>query len=64
MYDNKAWYTSRTIWVNLVAGVFALLAVMGLAPESVSQEETVAAIMAIISAFNVFLRFFTDKPIA
>jgi len=64
MYEEKNWYNSRTIWVNLVAGIFALLAVIGFTPENISQEETVAAIMAIISAINILLRFFTDKPIA
>lgn len=60
---EKNWYASRTIWVNLVAGLFALGTLMGFTPEGASQEEVVTAILGIQAGVNVLLRFFTDKPL-
>jgi hypothetical protein len=52
---------SRTIWVNLVALVAALLAAFGVADIGAeAQASTVAGIMAVA---NIILRFVTKTPI-
>jgi hypothetical protein len=52
---------SRTIWVNLVALVAALLAAFGVADIGAeAQASTVAGIMAVA---NIVLRFITKTPI-
>lgn len=52
---------SRTIWVNLVALVAALLAAFGVADIGAeAQASTVAGIMAVA---NIVLRFVTKTPI-
>ena len=60
--ESKKWYTSRTLWVNIVAfiatitGIFGLD--LGLGPET--QATFVAAIMSIV---NIVLRFDTKTAI-
>ena len=60
--ESKKWYTSRTLWVNIVAfiatitGIFGLD--LGLDPET--QATFVAAIMSVV---NIVLRFDTKTAI-
>ncbi len=58
----KSWIESRTIWLNIVAGVATLATVfgvdLGLTPEV--QAELVAGIMVVV---NIVLRFMTSTAI-
>ena len=60
MESNPFW-TSRTIWVNGVSVIAAILGAAGIASIGAEvQAETVAVIMGVI---NIVLRFMTDKPV-
>jgi 3-oxoacyl-ACP reductase-like protein len=60
----KAWYTSKTVWVNsltLFAGVIGYVAgqeIIG------NNAELVAMLVALQGGVNVILRFFTVKQIS
>lgn len=64
MTDTKSWWQSRTMWVNLVAMLFALLGAFGRLPSGIDQEQIVTAIMALIAIANVTLRLITKRAIA
>ena len=64
MNDTKAWWQSRTVWVNIVATLFAVLGAFKVLPAGLSQEQVVTAIMAITAIVNVFLRVITRHEIA
>jgi len=64
MNDTKTWWQSRTVWVNIVATLFALLAAFKLTPPGLDQETVVTSIMALVGVANVVLRLLTHKPIA
>lgn len=64
MEDTKTWWQSRTVWVNIVATVFALLAAFKLAPAGLDQEAVVTSIMALVGVVNVVLRLITTHKIA
>ena len=64
MINSKLWWQSRTLWINIVAILFALLGAFGRLPEGVGQDEVVTAIMAVTAIANVVLRFLTTRPIA
>lgn len=61
--DTKPWYMSKTLWVNIVAGLVTLGGVFGvdLGLTAETQAELVAGIMVVV---NIGLRFVTSKPIA
>ncbi|WP_157218657.1 hypothetical protein [Flavisphingomonas formosensis] len=63
MLDTKAWWQSRTIWLNIVATVFAVLGAMKLLPEGLEQDQVVTAIMAIVGVVNFVLRIATKHAI-
>ena len=62
MEETKPFWASRTLWVNFVAIVAAVLGTFGLGdvldPEF--QATVVAAVMGIV---NIILRFVTTKPV-
>lgn len=62
MEDQKPWWASKTIWVNLVALGATLATVLGvdtgLTPEV--QTQIVAGVMGIV---NIVLRFVTTTPV-
>ncbi len=64
MPDTKAWWQSRTMWVNLVAIVFAILGSAKLLPTGLDQEMIVTAIMGLVAIANVALRLTTKHMIA
>lgn len=64
MFDTKNWWQSRTIWVNLVASIFAILAAFKVLPTGLDQEQVVTVIMAVVAVVNVILRLLTKKQIA
>lgn len=64
MTDTKSWWQSRTLWVNIVAAMFAVLAAFQMLPARVDQDAIVNAIMGAVAIANVVLRLSTSKPIA
>jgi|TARA_R110000751_G_scaffold82896_1_gene166669 hypothetical protein len=61
--EAKKWFESKTLWVNLLAGIGAITGAIGidigLTPEM--QLSVVTAIMAVV---NVVLRVKTKQPVA
>jgi hypothetical protein len=58
----KSWYESKTVWVNVITTVLAVLALLpegGLVP-----PQAVPYILLVDGILNVVLRiWFTDKPV-
>lgn len=55
---KKGWWQSKTVWVNIVAGI-ALIA-QAVTGNQILDADTQAAVLAII---NIVLRFTTRAPI-
>lgn len=64
MFDTKNWWQSRTIWLQVVAAVFALLGALGVLPTGIDQEQVVSIIMAAVAVGTIVLRFRTSHVIA
>jgi len=64
MTDTKSWWQSRTVWVNVVATLFAVLGAFKLLPANIDQDSVVTAIMGAVAIVNVVLRLVTRQPIA
>jgi len=64
MTDTKTWWQSRTVWVNVVATLFALLGTFKLLPTNIDQDSVVTAIMGAVAIANVVLRLTTRHAIA
>lgn len=62
--DAKAWYLSKIIWTQIVAALFAVMAIVGAVPADVDQGGVVAGIMAIVAIVNIVLRKQTTAAIA
>jgi hypothetical protein len=64
MIDSKTWWQSRTVWVNVVATLFAVLGTFKLLPTGLDQDTIVTAIMGMVAIANVVLRLLTNQTIA
>jgi hypothetical protein len=64
MTDSKIWWQSRTIWVNVVATLFAVLGTFKLLPVGLDQDSIVTAIMGLVAIANLVLRLLTHEAIA
>ena len=64
MIDTKNWWESRTVWMNVVATLFALLGALKLLPANLDQDSVVSAIMGVVAIANVGLRLVTRHGIA
>jgi hypothetical protein len=64
MTDTKNWWQSRTVWVNVVATLFAVLSTFNLLPANLDQDSVVAAIMGAVAIANLVLRLVTKQAIA
>jgi len=64
MTDTKTWWQSRTVWVNVVATLFAVLGTFKLLPTNLDQDSIVTAIMGAVGIANVVLRLATRRVIA
>jgi len=63
MTDTKNWWESRTVWVNVVATLFAVLGTFKLLPANIDQDSVVTAIMGAVAIANVVLRLVTKHAI-
>ena len=59
--DAKRWYTSKTIWVNLIA--IASVVLFNLTGTSMEAEEQAALATGILAVVNIVLRAVTKQPI-
>lgn len=58
---GKKWYSSKTLWLNLIT---AALAIIMLASTSPSLEQYSEAFLFISGVLNIILRvFFTNQPV-
>lgn len=64
MPGTKSWWQSRTVWVNVVAMLFAALGAFKMLPMNVDQDAVVTAIMGGVAIANVVLRLLTKRSIA
>lgn len=64
MTDTKSWWQSRTVWVNVVATLFAVLGTFKLLPANIDQDSVVTAVMGAVAIVNVVLRLVTKQAIA
>jgi hypothetical protein len=64
MTNSKAWWQSRTVWVNVVATLFAVLGTFKLLPDGLDQDSIVTAIMGAVAVANLVLRLLTHEAIA
>ncbi len=64
MFDTKTWWQSRTIWLQLVAVLFAVLGPLGLLPHGLDQEDVISIIMAIVGIATIVLRIYQTHSIA
>ncbi|MEK9211708.1 hypothetical protein [Sphingomonas sp. 2378] len=64
MTDTKYWWQSRTIWLQIVAALFAILSVFHILPTGIDQEQLVGAIMGLVAVATLILRFRSTHVIA
>lgn len=62
--ETKAWWQSRTIWLQIIAAFFALLAMFGVVPKDITADWVVEAIMAVVALVTIILRLFSSHKIA
>lgn len=60
MENFKKWFTSKTVWFNLIAGIVAISTYLMDLGLTAKQLEILGAVVAI---GNILLRFNTSKPI-
>jgi len=61
--DSKAWYASKTLWVNVVAGVAAVSTAFGL-NLGLDADTQVAIVGGVMAVINVILRVVTKQPVS
>lgn len=60
--NDKPWWASKTIWVNIIAAVAAISTAFGL-DLGLGPEQQTAIVGGIMAVANVILRLVTDSPI-
>lgn len=58
--QQKGWYTSKTVWFNIISLMAALAALKGF---NLNAEDIVTLAAGVSTVGNIFLRFTTDTPI-
>jgi hypothetical protein len=62
MMQTKAWWSSKTIWVNVMAGVAAIAAGFGL-DLGLTAEVQSQVVVGVLAAVNVALRVVTSSAL-
>lgn len=60
--ESKAWYASRTVWLNVAYGIGAIASVVG-ASGFQPDQRTVETVSLVVAVLNVLLRFRTNQGI-
>lgn len=63
MMDDKLWWQSRTIWLNIVTFVLGIGVVARYVPPGVDAQQIVGGIMGLIAFINIVLRFLTKTTV-
>lgn len=58
----KAWYQSKVLWFNLLAGVVSIAGLFGFTTFQPDQS-TVEIIGVVVAAVNIVLRFITSTKL-
>lgn len=61
--DTKYWWASKTIWVQVVAFIFAIGAQFEWWPTDITQEDVILTIMAAVTVVTFLLRLRTTEAI-
>lgn len=60
--DSKAWYASKTLWVNIVAGIATVSTAFGL-NLGLDADTQVALVGGVMAVINIVLRVVTKQPL-
>lgn len=60
--DTKVWWSSKTIWVNIVAGVAAIAAGFGI-DLGLTAEVQSQFVVGVMAAVNIALRVVTSSAL-
>ena len=60
--DTKVWWSSKTIWVNIVAGVAAIAAGFGI-DLGLTTEVQSQFVVGVMAAVNIALRVVTSSAL-
>jgi hypothetical protein len=63
MMKTKTWWSSKTIWVNVMAGVAAIAAGFGL-DLGLTAEVQSQVVVGVLAAVNVALRVVTSSALS
>lgn len=61
--ESKAWWESRTNWLQIIAIIYAVGSQFDWWPKSVTQEDMLGIIMAVVALITIVLRLRTSEPI-
>lgn len=62
MNDTKSWYLSKTLWVNIIAGIATVSTAFGL-DLGLDPDKQVALVGGIMAVANIVLRLITSAPV-
>ena len=60
--EAKKWFESKTLWVNLLAGIGAITGAIGI-DIGLTPEMHLSVVTAIMAVVNVVLRVKTKQPV-
>lgn len=60
--DSKSIFTSKTFWVNVIAGIVAVGTAFGLKLDIDADTQT-AIVGGVMAVANIILRFMTKAPV-
>lgn len=60
--DSKKWYTSKTVWFNILSGVVAICGVLA-APDAGISPKYASIFTTVVMVANIFLRLISGQPI-
>ena len=60
---TKSWYSSKTVWFNVLTILVAIAAYFGWTPDQQLTTNAAGFLVAASPIVNLLLRFLTTKPI-
>jgi hypothetical protein len=62
--ETKAWYASKTVWINLITTVVGVLGFIAGSDWIAQNPAMVAGLTSAVGVLNVILRLVTGKAVA